>query len=693
MNAFVYDHEEGCEPLRIAKLLQLMGTNYARSASYMLPDLQRDYVWGEKKIINLIDTLMKGWPFGQILVAQTGRLSARFSPRAFYSKIVRVGDAPCMAMNADPNSDDATLVLDGQQRLQSLFLALSPCSDGLVLDQRTWIASLNPKNAYYLGWGHPAPAAFLALNVENLAAAYEECEDVSRIDYSSQAKLPILEWVFDHDIRDSQLWNRRNLLPKFLKTSWGEDNTSGYLLLKDMWGVADVSELLEGKGVRPECIEPVKRFFGRFSIIREVPVPVLRVLSREKCGLSVEEYNEMILSVFTRLNAGGVKLSEDEITFSWIKRFWSREDVSAEVAIADLRIALAEEGIDVKGGALVRLLSGIWADIERGGRQLTEADLLDGQLLKSVAAFLASNWETISSQIGNAARLLRQHNLMFGSQYFSLHGFTILASWMIIGRLWANRRGASSCAEQVKFDSLFGAWIGGCVDRLIMACQWASSLGNYDGDLNKLNSTLKNAKGFEDAYLAMADWMTEQIKKHAETAKVSINGLERATRAGVSAYTTQLWCWQRLDVDRMRISEMLAREQGGITAGAPNVDHCVSYSFWEEYVGRFPDSPKGSDVYNSRIAKINQLGNCNVLCKEINCSKSSTTMREFLAKMGFKESDVRPLAIPAEMLSPDADSLTPDVILRRIGERTALIRSGLCKFLDGCPTHRLHPSV
>ena len=693
MNKLVYESDVGKEPLRIASILSLMGSNMERKATYLIPDLQRDYVWGPKKIINLIDTLMKGWPFGQILVAQTGKLSPLFAPRAFYSKIVWFNGEHCVQMDADLNCDAATMVLDGQQRLQSLFLALSPCSGGLVMDQRSWIEEINPDNAYYLGWGHRSPSAFLALNVANLASAYDECHDISKIDFSAQAARPVIEWVFDQDIRDSQVYNRRAYLPRFLTTSWGDDNKSDYILLKELWEIDDIGAFLSDRGLGEDFVEAVSVFHERFLQLKEVPVPCLRVLPREESGLSVDEYNEMILTVFTRLNAGGEELTEDEITFSWIKRYWTKQDVTADAALKVLKANLSQQGINNKGRDLIRLLSGLWSVFEHDGKPLQTPDLLNGQLLKQVAAFLGDNWDIISEQFVHVATLLRKHGLQYGSQFYSLQGFVILSTWMIVGRIWANAKPAGSVADRIRFDSLFAPWIGQRVDRFILACQWASSLGNYDAELSVLHQSVKDTNSFADAYETMTAWFEKQLGKYVANAKVAVNRLERSTRAGVSAYTTQLWCWQRLDPERARVSEILAQEQGGITAGAPNVDHCVPFAFWENFVGRFPTSPKGSDVYNEKVAKINQLGNCNVLCKQINCSKNAMPMRAFFERIQLPETDAQSLSVPPELFSPDAEGLTPELILDKVAERTALIRKELCQFLDGSPQYQLHVTV
>ena len=140
----------------------------------------------------------------------------------------------------------------------------------------------------------------------------------------------------------------------------------------------------------------------------------------------------------------------------------------------------------------------------------------------------------------------------------------------------------------------------------------------------------------------------------------------------------------------MVLSEKLAKEQDGVTTGRPNVDHCVSCAFWEEFLGKFDSYPKGSDVYNDMLAKINQIGNCNILCKSVNCSKNSRTMCDFWKEIGFRMSDVNALNIPEEMFNPDLSGLTPGRIMKKIEERTQLIRKELCDFLEGANNVFIH---
>lgn len=676
--------------LTLERVLELMGNNLGRKAVYLIPDLQREYVWSSKKIINLIDTLVKGWPFGQILLANTGKMSPMFSPRTFFSKVVLFGDERGETMEAETYDDGATLVLDGQQRLQSLFLGLAPSSAGLVQDQRAWISEYSSGNEYYKRSGYKAPPAFLALNLENLCMAYEENRNVSRLDCSAQAKSPIIEWVFKNGDNAVKLWERRACLPKILKCPWGEDNTDKYVLLKDIWSANSIEELEQ----KHHIVEDAKLAFGafcaRFRELKNIPVPYLRILPQEQCGMNENEYNEMILSIFTRLNAGGEPLTEEEITYSWIKRYWPNQDIKAEDALNGLKGKLADKGIELKSSSLIRHLSNVWSVLEHDGEKLTVADMLDGELLKKVSAFLGDNWNTIAGQFVDVAAKLEKHNLCYGAQYYSLQGFELLVAWSIVGKVWHTRHSSANVAEQLKFNSLFSE-MEKRLDRFVFASQWSNTLGDYLVELSKLQAEILKTNVLENASSAMLEWLEEHLNAYVKQAKVYVNDLNKTSPAGVSAYTTQLWCWQRLTQTRKEVSEVLSKEQDGITVGHPNVDHCVSVAFWTDYLKWFAEEyPKGSDVYNDMLARINQIGNCNILCKPINCSKNSQMMSEFWQKIGFPISDAEALNIPEEMFRPDKEEFRPDQIMRKIEERTQLIRKELCYFLDGTNNLYIH---
>lgn len=78
-----------------------------------LPDFQRGYKWDEERIRSLLVTIMLGHPLGVIMLLATGNDQVRFKPKP----IEGAGRATSVAPE--------WLLLDGQQRLTSLFQSLT----------------------------------------------------------------------------------------------------------------------------------------------------------------------------------------------------------------------------------------------------------------------------------------------------------------------------------------------------------------------------------------------------------------------------------------------------------------------------------------------------------------------------------------------------------------------------------------
>lgn len=88
-------------------LLKEIGTG-----KLQLPDFQRGWVWDDRHIQSLITSVSRAFPVGAVMLLQTGG-DIRFQPRLVEGVTLR-----------DPPSPDR-LILDGQQRLTSLFQALT----------------------------------------------------------------------------------------------------------------------------------------------------------------------------------------------------------------------------------------------------------------------------------------------------------------------------------------------------------------------------------------------------------------------------------------------------------------------------------------------------------------------------------------------------------------------------------------
>jgi hypothetical protein len=94
-------------PLSLSELLDDI-----HSGKIQLPDFQRPWKWDDERIVSLLATVTLGYPLGVVMTLRTGGTGTRFKPR------------PLAGADVPPGQEPAELLMDGQQRLTSLFQAL-----------------------------------------------------------------------------------------------------------------------------------------------------------------------------------------------------------------------------------------------------------------------------------------------------------------------------------------------------------------------------------------------------------------------------------------------------------------------------------------------------------------------------------------------------------------------------------------
>ena len=96
----------------------------AADGSSQLPDFQRGWVWDDDRIRSLLASISLGYPIGAVMMLRAGGDSVRFKQR------------PLEGAPTPVQRDAERLILDGQQRLTSLFQSLRPDGPVLTRDQR-----------------------------------------------------------------------------------------------------------------------------------------------------------------------------------------------------------------------------------------------------------------------------------------------------------------------------------------------------------------------------------------------------------------------------------------------------------------------------------------------------------------------------------------------------------------------------
>lgn len=106
-------------PLTIAEVMQDISNN-----KYVLPSIQREYVWDTEQVETLFDSLMQDYPIGAFLFWEIEK--AKLQDYDFY-EFLRNYHEKNNTHNKKVDlkgSDGVTAVLDGQQRLTSIYIGL-----------------------------------------------------------------------------------------------------------------------------------------------------------------------------------------------------------------------------------------------------------------------------------------------------------------------------------------------------------------------------------------------------------------------------------------------------------------------------------------------------------------------------------------------------------------------------------------
>ncbi len=83
-----------------------------KSGKTQLPDFQRSWVWDDNHVKSLLASVSVSYPIGAVMLLETGNPDVRFGPRLVEG------------VSLDPKPEPEWLILDGQQRLTSLFQSL-----------------------------------------------------------------------------------------------------------------------------------------------------------------------------------------------------------------------------------------------------------------------------------------------------------------------------------------------------------------------------------------------------------------------------------------------------------------------------------------------------------------------------------------------------------------------------------------
>jgi Protein of unknown function DUF262 len=151
-------------PIEIAKTLSRIATH-----EYVLPAIQREFVWTQDQICRLFDSLMRGYPIGSMLFWQLDPKSLEDYVFYDFALDYHERNAPhCPVLNKAgiPKSKTITAILDGQQRVTALNIGL--CGSHAARLPRKWWNNPDayPKKRLHLNLGRAAELNDLGLHFD-----------------------------------------------------------------------------------------------------------------------------------------------------------------------------------------------------------------------------------------------------------------------------------------------------------------------------------------------------------------------------------------------------------------------------------------------------------------------------------------------------------------------------------------------
>ena len=252
------------------------------SHEYVLPAIQREFVWRPEQVCNLFDSVMQGYPFGEFMF---WRVEAQNSGQYRWYDFVREyhqRDDPHCPELGPINNKPLTAVLDGQQRLTAFNIGLRG-SMAVKLPYKWW----NSSDAF--------PKRVLALD---LLAPPDPDEEGSRYTF---------EFVNEDCIGldGARLWFRVSDIMKI---------DSGPKMLR--W--------LSDEGLDTE---PLNLAYGTLDrLYRAIRVEPIVAYYEEK-----SQEIERVLNIFIRCNSGGTPLSYANLLLSIAVSQWDKLDARKEI--------------------------------------------------------------------------------------------------------------------------------------------------------------------------------------------------------------------------------------------------------------------------------------------------------------------------------------------------------------------------
>lgn len=325
---------------------------------YLLPAIQREFIWETDDIVKLFDSLLRGYPVGSLLFWKVDPETAK--DYVFYNFLTNYHerDEPYAVRATVPAGAGTTAILDGQQRLTALNIGLYGSHATRRRYGRSSSSLAYPKKRLYLNLVDSPPDEELGLKYDLRFLTEDEARPTPQKDGSQ----PIDRWFLVGDA--------------FKLT----DDPVGYI------------DAVTERAI-PDIREGTRRLGALFTAVRKTPSMNYYLIDEK------ERTPDEVLEIFIRVNQGGEKLTNSDLLLSMATNQWSTEPGARE-EVRNLTGKLNTRGFNFdKDFVLKTALTLVGAEVRFNVETITHQNITK----------VESNWPNISATLQLTADLLKSY--------------------------------------------------------------------------------------------------------------------------------------------------------------------------------------------------------------------------------------------------------------------------------------------
>ena len=335
-------------PITIKKAIENI-----RKRQYILPSIQREFVWDTNQIERLFDSLMRDYPINTFLFWKVEK--NRIKDFQFYEFLKDYHQKDCKHNNKVDlgNDEDVIAILDGQQRMTSMYVALA--------------GSYASKIPYYR-WDspHAFPKKKLYLNILTKSNDIELDYDFK---FLSEEECVSSENTFWFPVADIMTFNSISDVMSFLMRS----------------GLTDTSKYSQDKG--SFALETLTEFY---NVIHQKGI----------LSYYLEESEELdkVLQIFIRINSGGTKLSYSDLLLSIATAQWKNRDAREVIHDFVDEINLIGDSFNFNKDFVLKscLVLADFTDIKFKVDNFTKENM----------SIIESNWDNVAASVRKSVELV-----------------------------------------------------------------------------------------------------------------------------------------------------------------------------------------------------------------------------------------------------------------------------------------------